>query len=73
MPQPIGNGEPRDSRARNQYSHLTAVLEPLGKRLECAPRISGDLKLSERAALSIGCADDEFKGLRSDAGAYQGP
>jgi hypothetical protein len=37
------------------------------------PPISGDLKLSERAVLSIGCAADEFKGLRSDAGANQGP
>jgi hypothetical protein len=33
---------------------LLLVLEPLGKRLEFARRISGDLKLSEQAALSIG-------------------
>jgi hypothetical protein len=37
--------------------------------LEFVPPISGDLKLSKRAARSIGCADDEFKGLPSDAGA----
>jgi hypothetical protein len=30
------------------------VVEPLGKPLEFARRISGDLKLSEQAALSIG-------------------
>jgi hypothetical protein len=30
------------------------VVEPLGERLEFAQRISGDLKLSEQALLSIG-------------------
>jgi hypothetical protein len=33
---------------------MLLVLERLGKRLEFAWRISGDLKLSEQAALSIG-------------------
>ena len=35
------------------------------ERLELTRRIFGDLKLSEQAALSIGWAAGEFKGLRS--------
>src|SRR5262245_4228462 len=46
--QPIGTREPRDTCARNQYSHLLLVVPPPGKRVKFARRISGDLKLSEQ-------------------------